>query len=157
MRRHHQLVFSLFKFPCLNHTSIAWYSIDAYTLKDGFMWHPSSLNILPIGLLELDATGTILYFKPDKGTPPDCSSEDVVGRNLFTDIIPIAEDKEFKERIKAFEHSHVPTDSFHFTFSFGQSDLAVKVLLARIHEQSLVGNNESILIHIRRQAVSIAA
>ena len=121
------------------------------------MQHPSSLNMLPIGLLELDAGGTILYFNPEKGDTSDHSSDDVVGRNLFTDIVPIAEDKEFRERIKAFEYSHAPAESFHFTFSYGQSCLAVKVLLARIHEQSIMGNTESILIHIRRQASSIAA
>jgi photoactive yellow protein len=120
------------------------------------MQNKSSLNMLPIGLLELDSSGTILYFKPDSGSA-FISSSDIVGRNLFTDIAPIAEDGEFQERIKTFRRRSAPADSFHFTFNSGQNYLAVKVLLARIHEQSILCNTESILIHIRRQADKMAA
>lgn len=121
------------------------------------MQNKSSLNMLPIGLLELDADGTVLYFKPDRDSSANCSAEDVVGRNLFTDIAPIAESGEFKERIKTFRGRHAPADSFHFTFGSGQSHLAVKVLLARIHEQSVLGSTESVLVHIRPQANLMAA
>jgi photoactive yellow protein len=121
------------------------------------MQNKSSLNMLPIGLLELDAIGTVLYFKPDKESIASCSAADVVGRNLFTDIAPIAETGEFQERIKNFKRRQAPADSFHFTFNSGQTYLAVKVLLARIHEQSVLGNTESVLIHIRLQADRIAA
>lgn len=120
------------------------------------MQNKSSLDMLPIGLLELDTNGTILYFKPDSQSASICSS-DIVGRNLFTAIALIAEDGEFQERIKTFRRRNAPAESFHFTFSSGQNYLAVKVLLARIHEQSVLCNTESILIHIRRQADRMAA
>jgi photoactive yellow protein len=120
------------------------------------MRNKSSLKMLPIGLLELDSSGTILYFKPDGESASVCST-DIVGRNLFTDIAPIAETGEFQERIKTFRQGHAPADSFHFTFNSGQTYLAVKVLLARIHEQSELGNTESVLIHIRLQADRMAA
>jgi photoactive yellow protein len=121
------------------------------------MQNQSPLYSLPLGLLELDANGTVLYYKPDRDNASVCSAADVIGRNLFTDVAPIAEDKEFQERIKTFRRRHAPADSFHFTFGSGQSYLAVKVLLARIHEQSVLGNTESILIHMRRQATRMAA
>lgn len=121
------------------------------------MQNKSSLNMLPVGLLELDANGTILYFKPDTESSSGCSAEDIVGRNLFTEIAPIAEDEGFQEKIKTFRRRHAPADRFHFTFGSRQSYLAVKVLLARIHEQSVLSNTESILIHIRLQADRIAA
>jgi hypothetical protein len=120
------------------------------------MQNKSSLKMLPIGLLELDPSGTILYFKQDVESASPCSS-DIVGHNLFTDIAPIAEDKEFQERIKTFRRRSAPADSFHFTFNSGRDCLVVKVLLARIHEQSVLGNTESLLIHIRRQADRLAA
>ena len=121
------------------------------------MQNKSSLNMLPIGLLELDADGTVLYFKPDRGNSSNCSAEDVVGRNLFTDIAPIAEAVEFKERIKTFRRRHAPADSFHFTFGAGHNNIGVRVLLARIHEQSVLGSTESVLVHIRPQANLMAA
>jgi hypothetical protein len=120
------------------------------------MQSKASLNMLPIGLLELDSSGTILYFKPDIESAA-IRSTDIIGRNLFTDILPVAEDGEFQERIKTFRRRSAPADSFHFTFGPGQNYLAVKVLLARIHEQSVLGSTESILIHIRQQADRLAA
>ncbi|HEY0322751.1 MAG TPA: hypothetical protein VGC66_17485 [Pyrinomonadaceae bacterium] len=121
------------------------------------MQNKTSLTMLPLGLLELDADGTVLYFNPDKENSSDGSAAGVVGRNIFTDIIPIAEAREFQDRIKTFKRSPAPADSFHFTFNCNQNYLPVKVLLARIHEQSMVGSTESILVHIRRLADRIAA
>lgn len=115
------------------------------------------LNTIPIGLLELDASGTVLYFKPDREGPSNWSASEVVGRNLFRDIAPIAEDSDFQERIKAFRRKGTPADSFHFTFGVNQNYLSVKVLLARIHEQSELGSMESMLVHIRPQAGRMAA
>ena len=128
---------------------------------DGFqkgknMQKKSSLTLLPLGLIELDAKGTVLYFKPDRGSS-SYSAEDVVGRNLFTDVEPIAEAGEFQERIKTFKRSSSPADSFHFTFNCNQNYLQVKVLLARIHEQSVMESTESVLVHIRPQANLMAA
>jgi photoactive yellow protein len=114
------------------------------------MQNKSSLNFLPIGLLELDADGTVLYFKPDRDGISSCSAEEVVGRNIFTDIAPVAEAKEFQERIKDFNRSPQPADSFQFTFGVDHSYLSVRVLLARIHEQSVAGSAETILVHIRQ-------
>jgi photoactive yellow protein len=121
------------------------------------MQNKSSLNVLPIGLLEVDANGTVLYFKPDREGASGCSAADVVGRNLFTDIAPIAEAGEFQERINIFRRRHAPADSFHFTFNCNQNYFSVKVLLARIHEQSVLGSIESVLVHIRPQAKLMAA
>lgn len=121
------------------------------------MQNRTSLKMLPLGLLELDSNGTVIYFKADRGSDFVCSAADVVGLNLFTDIVPIAEAKEFQERIKSFRRRHAPADSFHFTFNVNQSYTTVKVLLARIHEQSVLGNTDSVLVHIRAQAQRMAA
>ncbi len=121
------------------------------------MQSQSSLKTVPIGLLELDENGTILYFRPDKESSSNWSAAEVVGRNLFTDIAPIAEDPEFKERIKAFRRRQSSADSFHFTFGVNQNYLPVKVLLARIHENSRQDRMDSVLIHIRPQASRMAA
>ena len=121
------------------------------------MQNTSSLNMLPLGLLELDANGTVLYFKPDRESNSGCSAADVVGRNLFTDIGPIAEAVDFQERVKTFRRRHAPADSFQCTFNCNHNYIAVKVLLAHIHEPSVLGSTESVLIHIRQQADSIAA
>lgn len=112
----------------------------------------SSLDLLPFGLLELDANGTILYFKPEDESGSIYSPSDITGHNFFTDIAPIAEAREFQDRIKTFTCCSAPADSFYFTFDSTHNYFAVKVLLARIHKQSVLGSAESVLIHISPKA-----
>lgn len=104
---------------------------------------------LPFGLLELDASGKVLYFKPDRKEPPGPVDADLIGRNFFSDIPAVAEAKEFQDHLHSFRRNHAPADSFTYTFPSEQGFVRAKVLLARIHEQSTLGNVESILIHIR--------
>ena len=109
-----------------------------------------SLHELPYGLVELDNTGTVLYFNPEKrdgATPP------LIGRNFFTDIKPIAEDATFQRHIKNFRQSSSPSQSFSFTFNFEDQLQHVRVLLARIHEQTPDGGRDSVFVHIRKHSL----
>ncbi|HEX8709578.1 MAG TPA: PAS domain-containing protein [Pyrinomonadaceae bacterium] len=121
------------------------------------MSHEPSFNALPFGLLELDGEGTVLYFKPEQREIPGLQTTELIGQNFFTAITPIAEAGEFRERIRSFKRSHAPAESFHFTFGFENRYLSVRVLLARIREQSELGSAESVLIHIRPEADKMAA
>jgi hypothetical protein len=104
---------------------------------------------LPFGLLALDTSGRVLYFKPDRKESPVPAETDLVGRNFFADIPVVAEAKEFQARLHSFRRNHAPADSLIYTFTSEHGSVRAKVLLARIHEQSTLGNVESILIHIR--------
>ena len=101
----------------------------------------------PYGLLELDAAGTILYYTPDGHAR---SAAQVVGRNFFTDLAPMANGGEFRELLNGFRLGHQPACSFDFTFELGHVSCRARVLLARIREQSELGIAESILVNIRR-------
>lgn len=112
------------------------------------MIQTASVQELPFGLVELDGAGTILYFNPEskEGGPAA-----LVGRNFFTDVRPVAEAEEFQRHIKSFRRSKAPSHSFNFTFNFEPDDpLPVRVLLARIHEQTVDGGRDSVFVHIRR-------
>jgi hypothetical protein len=113
------------------------------------MANETALLPLPFGLLELDASGTVLYFKPDGKESPIPAETDLVGRNFFADIPVVAEAKEFQDRFHSFRRNHAPADSLIYTFNSEHGSVRAKVLMARIHEQSTLGNAESILIHIR--------
>ena len=108
------------------------------------------LNVLPFGLLELDDHGTILYYRPDEKEDQRVKGLDLVGHNLLTDVAPIAQAKEFQDRLRNFHRSYAPADSFHHTFESGDSSVQAKVLLAHIREQSDAGTADSILVHIRK-------
>lgn len=107
---------------------------------------------LPLGLLELDASGTVLYFKPDGNKVLTAADTDLVGRNFFADIPVVAGAKEFQDRLHNFRRNHAPADNFTYTFPTERGHVRAKVLLARIHEQSTLGSVESILVHIREAA-----
>jgi hypothetical protein len=108
------------------------------------------LNVLPFGLLELSADGTILYYSPDEKEDQKVNNSDLVGHNLLTDITPLAQAGEFRERLRNFRRSHAPADSFHLTFNLEDGGVQAKVLLAHIREQSETGATDSTLVHIRR-------
>lgn len=112
------------------------------------MIQTASVQELPFGLVELDGVGTILYFNPEskEGEAPA-----LIGRNFFTDVRPVAEAEEFQRHIKSFRRSKAPSHSFNFTFNFEPgSPLPVRVLLARIHEQTVDGGRDSVFVHIRK-------
>jgi photoactive yellow protein len=115
---------------------------------------PESISVdeLPFGLVELDEAGTVIYYKHDREDGVDAQAPELVGRNFFTDVRPVAETEGFKNQIRGFRQSHAPSRSFSYSFNLGGFVLSVRVLLARIHEQSPQGGRDSVLVHIRKDA-----
>jgi hypothetical protein len=109
---------------------------------------------LPFGLLELDADGTVLYYKPDAGEGDGVSNSRLIGRNLFTEVPTISRAGGFRDRLNTFRRSHAPADSFLHTFQLEHGDVQAKILLARLHERSAMGSTESILLHIMKPGLS---
>jgi hypothetical protein len=110
-----------------------------------------TLRELPLGLWELDGTGTVLYYKssrPDES--PLLQSSEVVGRNFFSEVAPGLEAGELKECFKSFKRSLAPAQSLNLTLNSGQGGVRARVLLARIREHSEQGSTEAILLHIRK-------
>lgn len=109
------------------------------------------LNVLPFGLLELSADGTILYYRPDEKEDQKVNNSDLVGLNILTRVTPLAQSGKFQERLRNFQRSQAPADSFHLTFDSEDGVVVrAKVLLAHIREQSETGATDSTLVHIRR-------
>ena len=105
---------------------------------------------VPLGLLELDADGTVLYYKPDgRDAQPDAERA-IVGRNLFADVMRAADCRDLRERLGEFWRGHDPTRSFDFTFNSERASLAARVLLARTREQTDGVERESVFVYIRR-------
>ena len=121
------------------------------------MQRESSPSLLPFGLIELDPTGRVLYYKPEQWDGFDTPPPDIRGRNFFTEVKPIAETAEFQDQIKSFSQGHAPATSFNFTFEYGQKRFPVRVLLARIHEKSGISRTESLFVHIRLGQHQMAA
>jgi hypothetical protein len=110
----------------------------------------TELNVLPLGLLELDAEGRILYYRPDEKEDQEMSAGEFVGHNLFNDFAPIVQAAEFRDRLTSFRRRLATADSFQLNFQMADGWLKAKVLLAQIREHSEYGATNSTLVHIRK-------
>lgn len=105
---------------------------------------------VPLGLLELDADGTVLYYKPEGAAVQTNDAGRIVGRNLFDDVMPSADREALRDRLGEFWRGHDPTRSFDLTFNTERSSLPARVLLARTREQTGGVERESVFVYIRR-------
>jgi hypothetical protein len=67
-------------------------------------------QLLPFGLLELDADWTVIYFKPE-GEEGDGDSR-LVGRNLLTEVPAIARAERLRDRLNSFRRGHAPAGAY---------------------------------------------
>ena len=109
-----------------------------------------SITEVPLGLVELDEAGTIIYYRRE-GSAAAPSKQEIVGRNFYTDVAPVADATEFRGTLAAFRRSHAPSQGFNFTFREGDGEMLTRVVLARVHEKSEAGGARgSLLVQIRR-------
>lgn len=109
-----------------------------------------------LGLLELDAAGTVLYFRTERSA--DANGErgetplDITGRNFFGEVAPFRNVEDFHHRLDSFYKSSDQANSFEFDCDYEGQTVPVRVLLARICERSESRATKSMLVHIREIA-----
>ena len=104
-----------------------------------------------LGLIELDAAGTVLYSKFDGDAKDLAAAADICGSNYYTEVTPFANIAEFRERVARFAESDQPADSFTFDCRcHGGEVVPVRVLLARMRQSADGDPAESLLVHIRK-------
>lgn len=102
------------------------------------------------GLLELDASGLVLYSRAEKDGNADASAVDITGHNFFSEVAPFKNVEEFQRCLDSFIKSTQQANSIHFTCQYEDGPQSVKVLLARVRERSEHDRTKSILVHIRK-------
>jgi photoactive yellow protein len=112
-----------------------------------------TITEVPLGLVELDDAGTILYYERDGSAASACAppSQEFLGLNFYTDVAPVADASEFRNTLAAFRRAHAPSHSFNFTFRYGDAETHTRVVVARVHEKSECGGSrDSLLVRIRK-------
>jgi len=102
------------------------------------------------GLLELDASGLVLYSRLEKDGREDTSAMDITGRNFFSEVAPFKNVEEFQRCLDSFSRGSQQANSIYFTCQYEDGPQDVKVLLARIRERSDHYQTKAILVHIRK-------
>ena len=108
----------------------------------------SSAFILPFGLFELDAAGTVIRYSPASETAPTFEARDIWGRNFFTEIAPFEQVVGFRLRFHSFMENGQAVERFTTTFAYGQQNIKVQIMLAHITEKSDEGRKRLALVRI---------
>ncbi|HEX8492832.1 MAG TPA: hypothetical protein VF658_08335 [Pyrinomonadaceae bacterium] len=110
-----------------------------------------SFNALPFGWMELDDAGTVTQYSPAaEGKEMNDSTLDLVGCNLFTDVAPIAEVKEFRDRFQVFVQSPLPTEVFNLKFKDSHESVHARIMLAQISQQQHSSNGKLVLVSVTK-------
>jgi photoactive yellow protein len=96
----------------------------------------TSLNALPFGLLELDVAGTVVHYSPASEQNPRVKSNDVLGRDFFTEVMTASEIKDQQARFRLFMAQGQTVDRFSATISSEEGQIKVQIILARILDKS---------------------
>ena len=99
------------------------------------------------GLLELDPQGTVIFSKLE-GDEQSAGAVNVVGRNFFSDVATFLNVAEFRQRFETFDSNPEPSNSFMFNCDYGDGTVPVKVLLARLRQDTKYP--ESVLVYIKK-------
>ena len=99
------------------------------------------------GLLELDQRGTVIFSKLE-GDEKSAGMVDIVGRNFFSDVATFLNVAEFRQRFETFDSNPAPSSSFMFNCDYDDGAVPVKVLLARLREDTAYP--ESVLVYIKK-------
>jgi hypothetical protein len=102
------------------------------------------------GLFQLDLTGTVLYARVEKEEGKSGPAGDLTGRNFFEEVEPFTTGDEMRTKIACFTRGTSIADSFRSAFRLESGYCPVKVLLARILEQTNDKRTKSVMVQIQR-------
>jgi photoactive yellow protein len=108
----------------------------------------NTISFLPFGLLELDASGTVIRYSPASEQHSEVLAKDVLGRNFFKEVVPVEQVSDFQSRFKLFMSHGESIQRFSSVFSSEQGQVKVQILLARITEKSEHGRERLALVRI---------
>jgi len=117
----------------------------------------SPSQTIPFGLFELDPAGIVIRYSPAAERNDPGLQQNILGRNFFTEIAPVEQVKDFRDRFHVFMTHGEAVQRFTCTFSIERSQIRVQILLARISEQSEDGRKRLALVHIRPLIEQLAA
>ena len=104
-----------------------------------------------LGLFELDDAGKVLYYREEVEGEPGGTLPDFVGRNFYNEVAGFENVEEFRRCVTEFRRSATAADSFESECRYGDFDLRLKVLLARICGSVNRANTKSILMYLKRK------
>ena len=94
---------------------------------------PEELDMLPYGMIQLDAGGRILKYNAVESRLASLSKEQAIGKAFFTEIAPCTKVQAFYGRFRegVIRESLDATFQFHFAFKQQPRDVTVRLFYSR--------------------------
>ena len=89
----------------------------------------STLDMLPYGVIVVDAGGTILFYNRREEQISGQGREAVLGRNFFTEVAPCTAVQAFQGRFGRMMEEGIGNEDFRFVFPFAQGARTVQISL----------------------------
>ena len=105
-----------------------------------------SRNGIPFGLLELDATDTVVFYDPARECIDCAAMDSLIGRNLFTDILVSSKSNDLQRIIHDFRQGGSQFKSFRYSFTDATKVQVVTILVA--HKPNHDPSNRITLLQI---------
>jgi photoactive yellow protein len=105
-------------------------------------------SIIPFGMFELNATGTIIHYSPAMEVHREEFAGKVVGQNFFDDLSSISQVENLKSRFHAFMANGTSVDRFTLTFHYRQESIKIQVVMAHLSEKTENGRERFALIRL---------
>lgn len=95
------------------------------------------LDALPIGVIVVDRSATILEYNSYERTLARMGDRTIIGLNFFRDIAPCTAVRDFEGRFETFLDSHdTSIEPFQFVFPFPHGHQRVSVIFVRTSDTS---------------------
>ena len=108
----------------------------------------NEISIIPFGMFELDAAGTVIHYSPATQDRRDALQPNVVGGNFFDRLASISEVKELKSRFLNFMADGTSFERFTISFPYLQESIKVQIVMAHISEKSAQGRERFALLRV---------
>lgn len=105
-------------------------------------------HTLPFGLLELDAAGTVIRYSPAAEDNSPVPSQEILGRNFFTEVAPCEQVNEIRSRFLAFMAFGDAVQKFSITCPGEEESIKIQIMLARVTEMMQEGRERLALVRI---------
>jgi photoactive yellow protein len=103
---------------------------------------------IPLGLFELDAEGAVVRYSAPAEDSSAVLAEGILGRNFFTEVLPVEQVTGFRDRFHDFMASGQSVDRFTAKFTCGVRKVKVQIMMAHITERSEVGRRRLALVRV---------
>lgn len=107
----------------------------------------------PFGLIELDGTGTVRQYAPIKGELPPVTAGQIIGRNFFTEVLPLEQVRGFQRVFAYFMAHEGEAQRMSFPVSFDGVTVQIQIMMACLGGQTEGAKRRMALVKIKPEGM----